>query len=283
KIIVASTPSEAGAEVYYASALGFFTQAGLDVDVRTIDNGAAVASAVAGGAVDIGQSNVVSIATAHEKGLPFVVIAPAGMYSSAAPTTLAFVAKNAPFKTVKDLAGKTFATNGLFNIGQIAGDAWLERNGVDVKSVKWVEVPVAATGAAVSTGRVDVGLVSEPVLGETLATGQFRVFGDAYSAIGSHWLIGAWFTTSSWALAHPDLARKFLAVLVRTARWANGHHAESLKILEQYNKRTFPSNMARTTYAETLDPALIQPVIDNAAKYGALSASFPASDLFARL
>jgi hypothetical protein len=39
--------------------------------------------------------------------------------------------------------------------------------------------------------------------------------------------------------------------------------------------------MHRATYTETLDAALFQPVIDNAAKFGAISASFPAADLFA--
>jgi NitT/TauT family transport system substrate-binding protein len=77
-IRVASTPIDVGAQVYYAQALGAFKAAGLDVQIQSIDNGAAIASAVAGGAVDIGQSNVVSIATAYTKKLPFVVLAPAG-------------------------------------------------------------------------------------------------------------------------------------------------------------------------------------------------------------
>jgi hypothetical protein len=38
--------------------------------------------------------------------------------------------------------------------------------------------------------------------------------------------------------------------------------------------------MHRATYPETLDAAMFQPVIDNAAKYGAIAAPFPASELF---
>jgi hypothetical protein len=34
-------------------------------------------------------------------------------------------------------------------------------------------------------------------------------------------------------------------------------------------------------YAEKLDPAMIQPLIDASAKYGAISAPFPAIDLIA--
>ena len=70
-------------------------------------------------------------------------------------------------------------------------------------------------------------------------------------------------------------------VLYATARWANAHHTESLQILRDVSKADFPSTMHRATYGEQLDAALFQPVIDNSAKYGALSASFPAAELFA--
>jgi hypothetical protein len=40
--------------------------------------------------------------------------------------------------------------------------------------------------------------------------------------------------------------------------------------------------MVRSVYAERLDPASIQPVINTAARYGLLRASFPAADLIDR-
>jgi NitT/TauT family transport system substrate-binding protein len=278
---IASTPIDVGAEVYYAQAMGFFKQAGLDVQVQTLDNGAAIAAAVAGGAADIGQSNIVSIATAYEKKLPFVVLAPAGAYSSASPTTLLIALADAPFKTPKDLEGKTIVTNGILNIGQIGGDAWLDKSGVPYHSVHWVEVPTAATAAALLNHRVDLAVLSEPTVGAALATGKFRIIADPYDAIGKHWQIGAWFTTKGWLAAHPDAAKKFVAVMQQTARWANAHQTESLNILRKYSKANFPSTMHRAVYSEQLDAALFQPVIDNAAKYGAISAPFPAGELFA--
>jgi NitT/TauT family transport system substrate-binding protein len=280
-IRIASTPIDVGAEVYYAQAMGFFKQAGLDVQIQSIDNGAAIASAVAGGAADIGQSNVVSIATAYEKKLSFVVIAPAGTYSSASPTTVLIALADAPFKTAKDLVGKTIVTNGILNIGQIGGDAWLDKNGVDYRSVRWIEVPTGATAAALLNHRVDLAVLSEPTVGAALATGKFRIVAAPYDAIGKRWQIGAWFTTKAWVAAHPDAAKKFAAVMLQTARWANAHQGESLNILREASKADFPGTMHRSMYAEQLDPALFQPVIDNAAKYGALSAPFPAAELFA--
>lgn len=279
-IHVASTPIDVGAEVYFAQALGMFKAAGLDVQIQNIDNGAAIASAVAGGAADIGQANVVSISAAYEKKLPFVVIAPAGVYSAASPTTVLVTLADAPYKTAKDLNGKTFVTNGILNIAQIGGSAWLDKNGADWKSAKWVEIPTAATGAALLGHRVDAAIMAEPSLSHALASGNFRVLATPYDAIGKRWQIGAWFATKDWTAAHPDVAKKYIAVMQQVARWANTHQEESLKMLSDVAKVTYPKNMHRATYGETLDPALFQPVIDNAAKYGAISASFPATELF---
>ena len=280
-IRVASTPIDVGAQVYYAQALGFFKAAGLDVQIQQVDNGAAIAAAVAGGAADIGQSNVVSLATAHEKQLPFIVIAPAGTYSSTSPTTVLVTLVNSPFTAAKDLNGKTLVTNGILNIAQIGGDAWLDKNGASFKSVHWIEVPVNATAAALLNHRVDAAIMSEPSLTAALATGNFRVMGKPYDAIGSRWQIGAWFATRSWAAEHPDAAKRFVAVMQQTARWANAHQDESLKLLGDVSKVDYPKSMHRSIYAEKIEPAMFQPVIDSAAKYGAIAAPFPASDLFA--
>ena len=76
-INVTTTPTESGMQVYYAQDRGFFKAGGLEAQVQAISNGGAVVSAVMSGATDIGESNVVSLAAAHGRGLDLVVIAPA--------------------------------------------------------------------------------------------------------------------------------------------------------------------------------------------------------------
>ena len=277
---IATVPNDVGAEVYYAEALGLFKKAGFDVTISSIDNGAAIAAAVAGGAADIGEANVVSIVTGYQKKLPFVVIAPAGAYDSAAPTTMLVTLANTPMKTAKDCNGKTFGTNGLLNIAQIGGEAWLDKNGANYHTVRWLEIPSSATAAALTSHRVDAALMSEPSLSSAMATGNFRAFAAPYDAIGKHWQLGAWFSTKDWVAAHPDDARRFASVMLQAARWANGHHDESLKLLGDVAKTVYPKQMRRAMYTERLDPQLFQPVIESAVKYGVIPASFPATDLF---
>jgi NitT/TauT family transport system substrate-binding protein len=276
---VATTPIDLGAQVLYAKDRGYFAKAGLDVDVQLISSGAAIASAVAGGALDIAQANLVSLAAAHERGLPFVIVAPAGLYTSTAPTTHMLVAKNASFKSGKDLDGKTIAVNGILNISQIGGMAWIEATGGDLSTVHFIEMPFPQMGAALEAGRIDAAVVAEPEASAAMAATGARIIGEPYTAIAKRFLIGAWFATSSWAKAHPDAVKRFVEAVDAAGTWANAHHAESAKILETYTKITLGPNAPRTTYTTKLDAKEITPLLDAAAKYKAIKAPISASDL----
>lgn len=280
KLRVATTPIDIGAEVLWAKDLGYFKKAGLDVDVQLIGNGAAIASALTGGALDIAQGNLVTLATAHERGLPFVLIAPAGTYNAASPTTQMVVAKNAALKSAKDLNGKTVAVSGLQNITQIAAEDWMTQNGGDPSTVHWVEVPFAQMDAAIASNRVQAAVVAEPFLSAALDK-DCKLFAPVYDAVAKRFLIGAWFTTSAWAKAHPDVVKRFADVIEETAKWANTHHAESAVILGKYTKAPIKSNIKRASFAERLTPAEVQPLIDATARTKILKKSFPATDLFA--
>ena len=86
-IRVGVTSSDAFAEAYYAAQLGLFKKAGLNVEITPFTTGAAVATGVASGAVDIGVSNVGLLGWAIGHGTPFVFIAGGALYTSAASIT----------------------------------------------------------------------------------------------------------------------------------------------------------------------------------------------------
>src|ERR1017187_6183179 len=87
KLRVAYLPFAYSAQVLYAQEMGFFTKAGISVEFTEIAYGAAVATAVAAGAVDIGIATITTLAIAHSKNIPFTIIAPAAEFvASQAPT-----------------------------------------------------------------------------------------------------------------------------------------------------------------------------------------------------
>jgi NitT/TauT family transport system substrate-binding protein len=275
---IATIPIESNAGVFYAKDMGFFAKARIDPDLSSIQNGSAIAAAVASNAIDIGYASLVVVAVAHKKNLPFVVLAPTVAYTSKAPTAALFVATNSPIRSAADLAGKTVAIAGLGTIVEYAARAWIDKNGGDASSVKFIEFAYSAMPAALDAGRVDAVLLNEPFL--ALGKKNARLLAYPYDAIGSEFLTGVWFTTAQWAQDHPDLVRRFALVMHETALWANKNPARTAEILAKYVKidPAVVATMTRSHYAERLTASMMQPAIDVAAKYGKFD-SFPAAEL----
>jgi NitT/TauT family transport system substrate-binding protein len=276
---VATLPQDAGSEIFYATDLGFFSKAGIDVKIDIAQNGPAVAAAVASNALDVGFSNALSIEVAYKRGLPFVFIAPAGMYSSAAPTSLMMVRKDSPIRTARDLNGKTVGANGLRNIGQMGPMIWIDKNGGDSSTVKFVEIPGDEMAPALVAGRLDAAFLPEPQVSE--AKPVARILGKPYDAIADVFMIGGYFTTRAWIDAHPDLYQKFVTVMRETAVWANRNQDKSAVILAKYTKIDLDviRHATRARFGETLTPQMIAPTIDLAARYKLIDAVFPAQEL----
>jgi NitT/TauT family transport system substrate-binding protein len=278
---VATTLNDSGAEVYYAQDMGFFEKAGLHVEIVTLNSAGLLGSSVASGAIDIAETGLSVIATAHQKGLPFVIVAPAGHYSSKAPTTALVALKNSPLKSGGDLNGKTVAVRDINSPAYVGARIWIDQSGGDSKSVKFVEVPDYDVAGALAQGRIDGAVISEPDLQNALAAGTARVVSFVYNSVANDFLLGAYFTTTAFAQAHPEIVRAFASALAQTARWANANPKLSAAILSKYAKSHVDPAMPRVVYGERTSAALVQPVIDAAAKYGQLTAPFPAAELFA--
>lgn len=275
---IATLPSDNGAEVYYAQDLGLFAKAGLKVEIQPILNSSASASAVVANAIDISYGTVVPLAIAHIKNIPFVVVAPAVVYTSAAPNSALLVLANSPLRTAKDMTGKTIGINGVGNISEFGPRAWLDQNGADSNSVKFLELSFSEMPAALAAGRIDAAWVTEPFLSSTKRNG--RVLATAFDAISKEFLVGIWFASAPWAKDHPDLVKRFAAVMLETARWANKNQAQSAAILVKYTKidPAVVATTVRSRYAEQLTGSLMQPVIDVTAKYAKFP-PFPAAEL----
>ena len=277
---VATTPIENGAEVYYAKDMGFFAKAGLDVDIQGIQSGSAVAGAVASNAVDVGFASLVPLAIAHSKNIPFVLIAPGAEWTQAAKNSGLFVASGSTIRSGKDLKGKVLSTAGLGTLTEYAARAWIDGTGGDASTVKFLEMGYSAMPDALGAGRVDAALINEPYF--AVANKAGKPIGYPYDDVAKDFLIAGWFTTSAWAVAHPDLVNRFAAAMHATAAWANQpqNQARSAEILEKYTHidPTVMATMVRVHFGERLSPAAVQPQVDLSAKYAGFP-TFPAQDI----
>jgi hypothetical protein len=177
----ANTPLSVGATLdddiaatLYGISAGTFSRTGLDLHVEPLLSGAAGASAVAAGALPIAKSSTIAIVAAHARGLPFVIIAPSVVFTADRPTSGLVVLKDSQLKPGKDFNGKTLGVSSLVDARVISIKAWIDANGGDSRTLKFIEVPASAVLAAVSAGRIDATAVSNTQLGDAMQSGQFK-------------------------------------------------------------------------------------------------------------
>lgn len=282
ELLVIATPLEGSAGPQYAQFLGTFKKYGLTVRVQAANNGEAAAAAVAGGAADIAIGNVLSLAVAHQKGIPLTLIAPSIVHVLGEPTNALVVAQQSAIRTAADLGGKTIGVQAVSDLNTAGTKTWLDKNGGDSKSVKFVELPTSQMGTSVGNHTIDAAVIGSPPLLVALASPCCRVLAYPYDAIGSRFLINGWYARNEWIAAHRDEARRFARAVVEAQVWANKNRAESARILAAWSKidPDVMSRMPRETFAERFEPGLIQPLIDLAGRYRLIPAPFPATDLY---
>jgi NitT/TauT family transport system substrate-binding protein len=280
-ITLGGLPEDSATPALYAIQSGLFRKYGLDVTIQPQRSGPAVASGVAGGAYQIGKASIPPLAIAHAKNVPFVIVAPAGLSTEQSPIAGLMVKADSPIKTAAELNGKILAVGALTDVFTLALKTWMDKNGGDSSSLKFVEITISAIPEAIETGRVVAGSANEPILGAALASGKVRVLAHTFDAISPHFMYTAWFTTQSWANAHRDAVDKFARAMKEAAEYTNAHHAETVDLISKFTgiPATMVRTMTRTQAGTTLDPGLIQPVIDASAKYKDIPAPFAARDI----
>jgi len=97
-------------------------------------------------------------------------------------------------------------------------------------------------------------------------------------------MVTGWFASSDWLAKNGATAKRLQVVMLQIAKWANANRAETQAIVPKYTKITpeVAAHMVRAVIGDTKpDPALIQPVIDVAVKYGGMQ-SLPRRNLSGR-
>ncbi len=284
KLRVGTVASDAFAGVYFAQDMGFFQKAGLAAEVQTLHNGSAVSAAIAGGALDVGSATPITVANAVARDVPFVIIAAGGLSTAKAPNALLVVAQNSLVRVAKDLEGKTVAVTGIRALADGLVDVWLTKSGVDPAKVPRIEMIGGAMAAAIERGTVAAALMNEPARSVALKTGNFRVIGDPFLAIGPQVLSASWYTTATFLQQSPDVVKRFQSAIAAAQLWANAHHNESAPILAKYANSDVEiiRGMVRCAFADQLRVSDIQPELDMAFKFGIIPKPMKASDLFAR-
>ncbi len=279
-IRVASAADDTVTPVLYAIHTGMFQNAGLDVVVQKVNSGSAVAAAVASGAMDVGRGTILPLVSAYARGVRFVLVAASTMHVNGDPDSGLLVLTDAAAHGARDLNGKIVSVAGLYDLNWLATNVWLGANGGD-GTTRFVEIPNSAVLAALQDGRVAGGTLSEPFMSAALHSGKARFLGDIVGAIAPTLIESAWYTTTDYAAKNRDVVARFRRVVEAATIYTNAHHAETVDLLAAFTgmDRATIGAIKRAVSGTSLDPKLIQPMIDAAAAYKVIPQTFSADAL----
>jgi NitT/TauT family transport system substrate-binding protein len=282
KLQVCGTTTEDMTNIFYGLKTGLFTKERLDVELIPTATGAAATTAVIAGSYDIAKTSTLVVFAAYLHDIPIVIVAPELLNEPRRPFAMLQVAPDSTIKTGADLNGKTIGVTALNDLNTLATRAWVDKNGGDWKSLKFVEIPNAATEAAIAQHRVDAAVLQSPQLDASLSAGTTKSIGDAWSAIVPNFMVGIYVARKPWAEQHGDVLRRFNRAYADATRYVNTHPAETASYAADLTKIE-PAKMAtmrRSQSGTSITPAMLQPVIDAGVKYETLPHGFPARDLF---
>lgn len=213
---------------YIGKDRGFFTEAGLDLDMILIPSSAAVQQQLTAGALDIAiGTGLVDPIRAITKGAAVSIVRIDGQtppYSLLAKPDI---------KALKDLKGKTISVGGLADITRIYVEKMLAPNGVQPGQFDMVFAgATSARFAALQGGAVDAAIVMPPFTfrGET---GGLTNLGPVMDYVGKTMPFAGSAVGTAWATAHKPIVERFVQAYTRSIAffYDDAHREDSMAIL----------------------------------------------------
>jgi NitT/TauT family transport system substrate-binding protein len=259
------------APLYIGIKKGFFKQENLTIQPQLAEGGATITAQTVSGDLQVGFSNVTSLAIASSKKLPVQIVASGvqGAKDDSGAWDAVLSKKGSPIKDLKALEGKTVSVNNLNNVGPLTINNAMEKAGADYKKIKYVEVPFPDANAALDTGRIDAAFVVEPFVSQGTAQGANAVT-HSFEETAPSYAVATYFVTKQYAAQNKDVLDRFVRAINKSLDYAQGHPDEVRQIVPTYTKipKDVAAKMKLPQWSSDLNQQSIQQTVDLAQKYG---------------
>ena len=279
KVRAAYVPAVTWLSAWVAKEEGYFDAQGLDVSFIAVQNISLVPGTV-GKQLDIAPATVIDLINAAGGGLDVVAVAGNHSDTTDHATSTIIVRKDSGITGVKDFAGRTVATPTVGAILHIALLHWMKQEGVDVNSIRAVEVPFPNMPDQMKAGRVDVAEAVQPFASRMIAAGNVSL-GDQLLRIANPARSTVWIADRAWAAAHRPVIAKWAAALDQARELIEKNPARARAVLAQYTK--LPPGVADAIplpfYDVTLRPQELDVWIKVMSDLGSLQKPLKGADL----
>jgi NitT/TauT family transport system substrate-binding protein len=254
----AYVPAVTWLSAWVAKDEGFFDKQGLDVSFLVVQNISTIPPTI-GKQIDIGPATVVDLINAAGGGLNVVAVAGGHVDVPEAVTNVVVVRKDSGISGIKDFGGKTIATPTIGAILHIALLHWMKKEGVDITSIRAVEVPFPNMPDQMKAGRVDVAEAVQPFASRMVAEGNLSL-GDQLLQVANPARSTVWISDRDWAAAHKPVIAKWTAALRDARNFIEANPDKARDILAKYTK--LPPAVTQSIPIPHFEPTLKPQEID---------------------
>jgi NitT/TauT family transport system substrate-binding protein len=214
--------------------LGYYKEAGIDVELIDFKGGSTALTAVLGGSADVVSGfydHTVELA-AKNKPMQSIVIYDKlpGLVLMVSP------AETDKIKTLADLVGKHVGVSAPGSSTDFYLKYLLRKNGIDPNKVPVVGIGNGATSvAAMEQDQVQAAVMVEPAVTQMVTRhpglpilSDTRTVKDTVAVFGGEYPAGSLYALTSWVTAHQAESAKLAEAIVHTLQWIHSHSAEEI-------------------------------------------------------
>jgi sulfonate transport system substrate-binding protein len=213
--------------------LGYFRDAGLDVEISDFPGGARALQALIGGSADVVTGSFEHTIQMQAKNQPVVGVAQLGRFPGYVVGVLA--ARAATFRGPSDLKGMKIGVTAPGSGTHFMVQYFMVRNGLKTDDASFVGVGASASAvAAVRRGEIDAIVNVDPVIGLLVSQSLIKVIADTRTEAGTRQIFGgpypaaALYTSPSFIDKNPRTVQALANAFVRGLRWMASHSADEI-------------------------------------------------------
>ena len=179
------------------------------------------------------------------------------------------VKRDGPVKGLRDLEGKTIAVPLLRSIATLTTSRALEKQGIDISKVKFVEVPFPQAVPVLERGQVDAAFVAEPFATAGLAAGHRSISRPLPETVPDY-ITAGFFASEKYIAANKDVIDRFARAVHKSFDYAAAHPQAIRDVLPTFTEipRPVARKIALPDFSPYTDASTIALTAELAKKYG---------------
>jgi ABC-type nitrate/sulfonate/bicarbonate transport system substrate-binding protein len=230
---VAHNSNAAALPLQVAMTEGIFAKHHLKIEFTKVENITNLPGTL-GRSFDVVLSSSATVIAAAGQGIPVTQVAGATIDVKDNPTGYVIGSRSAGVTDVKHLAGKTIGVLTETGTAHLATKAWMKQEGVDLTSVKAVQVDGPTQADQFAAGRVDAVETVEPFAANVLRNPNAVNLGDPHLKLAPELSTVTWIALQDFAKQNTGVLDDFRAALGEAQDFIAANDGKARQVLKQF-------------------------------------------------